>query len=318
MILSEAYKRRLQELSEWGLVGDEHYSDEYVGATIRVEDHVIEILDWNSKNVGHGGTMISLQRLKKKYGKDLVAVDCGYPGEPSYTYWTHMCKKGLIVGFYDDDNTYHSCEDVRSESEGKREVIIDEATDKRVEYWSDAIAIAERLYGVNIDPRNYLGGGFWGVAFDVGDGDVVKITEDPEEADKSGELVGVTSQRMADIYSVDRLESNKYAIWQEKLEELSYAYIDAYESFLLSLSDFLQRSVGAGIVSDFLRKGKNEKFIDFLETYMDVSNNYSPIDIYIELLAIVKEADYKGVYLEDIHEGNLGLKNGKLAIFDIS
>ncbi len=316
--ISESAKKKLKTLSEWGLVGDETYSDEYVGATIRVEDNAVEILDWNSKENGHGGTMISLKRLKKKYGKDLVAVDCGYPGEPSYTYWSHMCKKGLIVGFYDDNNTYHSFEDVRNESEGKREVIIDEATDKRVEYWSDAIEIAERLYGVNIDPNNYLGGGFWGVAFDVGNGDVVKITEDPEEADKSGELVGVTSKRMADIYSVDRLESNKYAIWQEKLEALPYFYDDAYENFLLYLSDFLGRGVGSGIVSDFLRKGKNEQFIDFLELHMDVSNNYSPIDIYVELLDIAKEASDKGVYLEDIHEGNLGLKNGKLAIFDIS
>lgn len=132
MVLSEGYKKRLRELSGIQLTGDEMYSDEYVNATIRVEDHAVEIVDWNSKNIGHGGTMISLKRLKEKYGKDLVAVDCGYPGESSYTYWVHMCKKGLIVGFYDDDSTYHSCEDVRNEAMTKREVVIDESKEAKL------------------------------------------------------------------------------------------------------------------------------------------------------------------------------------------
>ena len=84
------------------------YSDEYVNGVIRIVDSDVEILDWNSKYKKIGGTEISLQRLKNAYKGEIRAVDVGYEGENSYSYWQKMMSKSLIDGFYDDDANYIS------------------------------------------------------------------------------------------------------------------------------------------------------------------------------------------------------------------
>jgi len=84
------------------------YSDEYVSGEIRIVDNDVEILDWNSKYKKHGGTEISLNRLKSKYGGEIRAVDAGYQHEESFKYWAKMMKKGLVDGIYDDDAILHT------------------------------------------------------------------------------------------------------------------------------------------------------------------------------------------------------------------
>jgi hypothetical protein len=84
------------------------YSDEYVNGVIRIVDSDVEILDWNSKYKKIGGTEISLQRLRNAYKGEIRAVDVGYEGENSYSYWQKMMSKSLIDGFYDDDANYIS------------------------------------------------------------------------------------------------------------------------------------------------------------------------------------------------------------------
>lgn len=86
---------------------DFNYSDPYISATLRLVDDDVEILDWNSTGKVKGGTKKSLQLLKKKYGGEIRAVDCGYPHEPQFKYWVHMLELGLIDGFYDDDTNYY-------------------------------------------------------------------------------------------------------------------------------------------------------------------------------------------------------------------
>lgn len=96
------------------------YSDEYVNGVIRIVDSDVEILDWNSKYKKIGGTEISLQRLKNAYKGEIRAVDVGYEGENSYSYWQKMMSKSLIDGFYDDDANYIS----KYEQGGNTEVFI--------------------------------------------------------------------------------------------------------------------------------------------------------------------------------------------------
>ena len=84
------------------------YSDEYVSGQIRIVDNDVEILDWNSKYKKHGGTEISLNRLKTKYGGEIRAIDAGYTHEESFKYWVKMMEKGLIDGIYDDDAILHT------------------------------------------------------------------------------------------------------------------------------------------------------------------------------------------------------------------
>jgi len=86
------------------------YNDEFVTGQIRIVGDDVEILDWNSNYKQHGGTEISLKRLKQTYGGEIRAVDCGYKGEDSYNYWQKMLEKGLIDGFYDDNANLHTRE----------------------------------------------------------------------------------------------------------------------------------------------------------------------------------------------------------------
>lgn len=79
-----------------------------VGVIRIVDNDDVEILEWNSTYKVHGGTEISLKRLKKAYGGEIRAVDVGEEGDESYSYWERMMEKGLIDGFYDDDVNYHT------------------------------------------------------------------------------------------------------------------------------------------------------------------------------------------------------------------
>lgn len=83
------------------------YRDKYVSGEIRIVGNDVEILDWNSRNNGHGNTQKSLELLKNTYGGEIRAVDAGYEGEPSFNYWQHMMNKGLIDGIYDDNTVLH-------------------------------------------------------------------------------------------------------------------------------------------------------------------------------------------------------------------
>lgn len=90
------------------------YSDDNVYGDIRIVGEDVEILDWNSKYTGRGNTEKSLQKLKQNYGGEIRAVDAGYKGEESYSYWQRMLDKGLIDGFYDDNGVLHTEKTVTS------------------------------------------------------------------------------------------------------------------------------------------------------------------------------------------------------------
>ena len=90
------------------------YGDKYIVGQIRIEGNDVEVLDWNSTYKSRGGTEVSLKRLRDAYGGEIRAVDAGYPGEESFSYWMHMMKKGLVDGVYDDNTTLYDREDLQN------------------------------------------------------------------------------------------------------------------------------------------------------------------------------------------------------------
>jgi len=89
--------------------GEVDYEDEFVKGYIRIDaDQNVEILDWNSKYKEKRGTENSLKSLREVYNGDIIAIDVGYDGEPSFSYWEKMLHKGLIDGFIDDNAIYHN------------------------------------------------------------------------------------------------------------------------------------------------------------------------------------------------------------------
>jgi hypothetical protein len=84
------------------------YEDEYVWGRVSIGDGILKILDWNTKNTSKGGTLISIENLRRQYQPhEIHAIDCGYPHEDSFGYWTHLKNKGVIDGFRDDGGVWY-------------------------------------------------------------------------------------------------------------------------------------------------------------------------------------------------------------------
>ena len=164
-----------------------------------------------------------------------------------------------------------------------------------------------------------MGAGVWGIAYEIPGNKVLKITEDDREVDNAKHLAGKKNKFMADIYKVYSIgrkketspfhfSAGKRVIVMEKLEPLKgpmlrkiIAFSDAFDEYNNEENSW----------TDMLENGWNEGFDEFLRSQ-------GLEDVYSDLLAIYEEAASKGVYLSDMHQENFGIKNGHLAIFDIT
>ena len=195
---------------------------------------------------------------------------------------------------------------------------LDEAHHKE-EAWEKEIAqVAKQL---KVELTNFIGAGVWGIAYEIPGNRVLKITEDDREVDNAKHLVGKKNKYMADIYKVYSIgrkkeketspfqfSAGKKVIVMEKLETLKGPLLKV----IIAFSDaFDEYSNEENSWTEMLADGWDQGFNDFLEEKgLD--------DIYSDLLAIYEEAASKGIYLSDMHQENFGIKNGHLAIFDIT
>jgi len=195
---------------------------------------------------------------------------------------------------------------------------LDEAHHKE-EAWEKEIAqVAKQL---KVELTNFIGAGVWGIAYEIPGNRVLKITEDDREVDNAKHLVGKKNKYMADIYKVYSIgrkkeketspfqfSAGKKVIVMEKLEPLKGPLLKV----IIAFSDaFDEYSNEENSWTEMLADGWDQGFNDFLEEKgLD--------DIYSDLLAIYEEAASKGIYLSDMHQENFGIKNGHLAIFDIT
>jgi hypothetical protein len=81
-------------------------SDRSVSAEISAEvGRYVSIYEWNSHTPGQGNTNKAIAELKSQFRTDhIVAEGVGMNKEdPSWQYWLHQKKKGLINTLYDDE-----------------------------------------------------------------------------------------------------------------------------------------------------------------------------------------------------------------------
>lgn len=182
----------------------------------------------------------------------------------------------------------------------------------RIESWKKSIqAISKQL---NIELVKFIGGGLWGIAYEIPGNRVLKITEDDREIENAKSLVGKNLDRLANIYKVYNIKghSDKKVIIMEKLQPLNSEYDKALDIFSGYFTDFYN---GEWTWGEIAYNGYEEDFDEYLKS---AKYNGIPItDIYSEILQILEEAGSVGIQLTDMHAGNMGLKNGQLAIFDI-
>jgi len=179
--------------------------------------------------------------------------------------------------------------------------------------------VAEYVAGqLNLPVPKYMGEGFFGIAYDVG-GKVLKVTNDRSEAVDSAAMIGKQSDRIADIYKVytiDHHEDELYVILLEKLHipenytkyhELldnifeQEFFMDSYSIFAMYLSN-----------PSYFKELYHDEIIDLLRPHKKLSWFYN------EMIAIADEVMKKRLKTADfISPQNVGLKNGKLAFFDL-
>ena len=196
--------------------------------------------------------------------------------------------------------------------------MIDEEYDKNI---ADRIAnqVAAKL-NLNITPMR---GGYFGVAYDIGNDKVLKITKDNSEAAENLMLIGKPLKYIAQPYnvyeikpSVDGSIPKTYAIILEKLDtdpniDRRYERLNfAFEKILgLSISDVIEHYLG-----DWDNPKADKSKID---SYF--KKNPQDAEFFGGLLRIAEETKSYGIQSMDyLNSSNLGYKkNGALGFFDV-
>jgi hypothetical protein len=199
---------------------------------------------------------------------------------------------------------------------------LDEAHHREEEWKKEIAQVAKQL---KVELTNFIGAGVWGIAYEIPGNKVIKITEDDREVENAKHLVGKKNKFMADIYKVYsigrkkeqesspfRFSAGKKIIVMEKLMPLES--VRPMLGKVIDFSDaFDEYSSEESSWSEMLENGWDEDFDNYLR-----KQNKGLEDVYSDLLAIYEEAASKGIYLTDMHQENFGIKNGHLAIFDIT
>jgi hypothetical protein len=171
----------------------------------------------------------------------------------------------------------------------------------------------------------YVGQGHFGMAFDVGNNKVIKLTGNEDEIRGIRKVLGKDVPGVVHYYDIKHYpDSNVYAILMDKVKSISkkeetiYTVI-YYEMANHSNSDFWDKYDDEDEREEFL-----EELIDRLESprpedqlpsfKIDENDLVNYIDAYRELLMTLES---NNVPTEDLHGENIGRKDNKLIHFDV-
>jgi len=187
-------------------------------------------------------------------------------------------------------------------------------SDKRLDLWKNAISFIAKKLGVELE--EFLGGGFWGIAYKISDNRVLKITTDKEEESAAKYLKGEKNEYLSDIYSTYKIKNHKdkMVIVKEYIEPINSELKSEFEYLVDCMTDYavLKGKYFEGI-SEFILKDVDEDFVDFLKQEHNGKGEF----LYTNLEKTYEEARKKGVFLSDMSPDNFGIKNGHLCLFDI-
>lgn len=182
----------------------------------------------------------------------------------------------------------------------------------------------------------YVGEGHFGMAFDVGNNKILKLTGNEDEVRGIKKVLGKDIPGVVHYYDVKHYpSSNVYAILMDKVKPLSKKEETIYTVIYYigsrnSDSDFWDRYDNLKEVDydneeyHFTRDGLLDEIVDRLEFpipedelpsfEIDENDLVNYIDEYRELLTTLES---NNVPTEDLHGGNIGRKDNKLIHFDV-
>lgn len=137
-------------------------------------------------------------------------------------------------------------------------------------------------------------GGNFGVAYNIGDGKVLKITKDKTEAINSKKLIGKTTQHLANIYEVKFIKSNDnifYIIILEMLDttsEIHKSFVEMNEIIVKNSNNNFEYNI-----IDVIRR-KHPIVAEFLD-YMCKFGSDKTWKKYIEVVRKTEQYDFNDI-----------------------
>jgi 2'-5' RNA ligase len=170
----------------------------------------------------------------------------------------------------------------------------------------------------------FIGSGFFGVAYSIGNDKVLKITKDRSEAYENLMLIGKPLKYIAQPYNVFKITSKSeikipetYAIVLEKLQTDYKKTEKLYDRLDFAFTKILHVNV-SDVIEHYLDIW-NDKKIDKKKIDAYFAKNPQDAEFFYGLMRIAEEAKQYGVESMDyLNSPNLGYKkNGALGFFDV-
>ncbi len=218
------------------------------------------------------------------------------------------------------DEVRHNMQAIKPYNVSDGNGVVNEVYDKNI---ADIVAkkVAEKY---KLNTPNYIGGGENGVAYDIGNDKILKITSDKSEANENINLIGKPLEYIAHPYNVYVIKSNSdlsipetYGIILEKLETAPEHFKRLFGRLRFAFKEILgielSQAVDYFLFDEFTDKNDIEK----IEKYL--SKNPEDYEFFHGLLNIAEEANENNILSIDYYNyKNLGYKkNGNLAFFDV-
>jgi len=199
----------------------------------------------------------------------------------------------------------------------------DEKINENIEnkYGDIASKIARKL---GVGNASYIDAGTNGVAYDIGNDRVLKITTDKSEANENIKLIGKKLKYIAEPYAVYVITSRTqnapevYAIVLEKLN----TDLDEFKRMFHRLEIAFEQLLGVNfsdVVEAYLYGHRFETNVDINKTDRYFVKNPQDANFFFNIVNIAKEAEKYGIESIDYYNPkNLGYKkDGVIAFFDI-
>jgi tRNA nucleotidyltransferase (CCA-adding enzyme) len=176
------------------------------------------------------------------------------------------------------------------------------------------------------DPK-YIGHGSLGVAYDIGDDKVLKITKDNSEAYENLKLVGEKLKYIADVYRVFEVtpknipegEKKTYAIILEKLKQDKPFLEKMYNRINYVFGNIFKTNIKDAVLSYLNGYRNDDDPIDKTQVNNYFKKNPKDGEFFFGLVRIAEELQEHGIDSYDFfNTDNLGYKqNGALGFFDV-
>lgn len=200
-------------------------------------------------------------------------------------------------------------------------------TGKDLKYLSNKIT---HLFGYN--KIKFLGNGQYGIAFKViGEDKVIKLTTDKEEARIAEKLRSKNTKYITNYYDIRQIQFdgiddkiNLWAIVLDKVNPIPKDYFITYNAYLIYLHVAL--NIEGDVYNWKFDLDNTNYYIDKVKNWFKRDNLIFDEDFCLQMLydmnnilfELHKYLNINSIHDVDLHAGNVGLRNNKLILFDVS